>query len=135
MGPMQKDAPPEMAAELRRELFRNPYLVVYNATAAGAKVRSRGKITEGKGTYDGLTVTSPEGDRCDLLLDPSTHELVAIVSTDEGKTSRTALSDYKPEGGIAFPHQISEEGDGQKVELTVDKIEVNPTVPKDTFPR
>jgi zinc protease len=130
-----KDLPPDMSAALRRDLWRNPSYVVLSATQPGTMVRRLPQVTDGKLKLDALQVVSPEGDSLRLLLDPATHQVARVVYTEDGKETRQDLSEYKPEAGISFARKIVTQGEGERMEITIDNVQVNKGLPKDTFAR
>jgi hypothetical protein len=135
MAMQTKDLPPDMSAALRRDLWRNPSYVVLNAAQPGTMVRRLPQVTDGKLKFDALQVVSADGDSLRLLLDPTTHQLLRIVYSEEGKETRQELSDYKSEAGISFARHIVTQGEGERMEITIDKVQLNKGLPKDTFQR
>ena len=130
-----KELPAAAAAAGRRELWRNPNLVVLNAARPDASVRALPKVVEGKRTYDALMVVSAEGDACRLLFDPQTHQLARVVIAEDGKEARHELSAYKVEGGIAIARHLVSDQEDQHIERTLDKVQINKGLPKDAFAR
>ena len=130
-----KDLPADQAAGMKRELWRNGNLVVLNAVAPMAKLRALPQVTVGKQKLDALQVVSPDGDTMRLLFDPQSHQLLRVIWTEDGKEEHQELSDYKAEGGISIARHIVMEGEGHRVELTIDKVQINKGLPKETFAR
>jgi zinc protease len=129
------DLPPPAATSMLRNLWRDPNFILLHASAPGAKVRALPPVTDGGVKYDALTLVSPDGEPTRVLLDPKTHLIARLVYTDDGKEVRDELADYQSEGTIPFPHKVVHLGDGQKIEVTYDKIVVNKGLPADVFKR
>jgi zinc protease len=126
-GEQVKDMPAEMAAALKKSLWRDPNFILLHAGQPGAQVRGLKQVVEKGATYDAFEVISPEGESTRVLLDRKTHLIARLVYHENEKESADELADYKPEGGVAFPRRaVRTGGDGTKLEITYEKIELNP---------
>jgi hypothetical protein len=45
----------------------------------------------------------------------------------------TEIGDYRKEGALLVPHKIKQSFVGQKMEITIESMQVNPDIPKDRF--
>ncbi len=124
-GDKVQELPADAADVLRRGLWRDPNFILLYASQPKAKVRGLAPIADGGSKFDALEVISPDGEATKLLLDPKTHLISRILYSMDGKEVRVEMSDYKPEGGVAFPRKVSQSGEGQKMEISYDKVEVN----------
>jgi len=52
---------------------------------------------------------------------------------EEGKATQQSFADYRKEGGISVPHKILQTGEDGNMEVTYDKITINPNLPATTF--
>jgi zinc protease len=129
------DLPAGAAQSMKSGLFRDVNFILLNAMQPGARVRANPPVTEGKTKYESLTVVAPDGEPTQVLLDPLTHQIARLLYSEEGKPVREDFDKYKPEGGISFAHHAIHEGEGQRLELEYDKIQVNKGLPKDAFAR
>jgi hypothetical protein len=128
------DAPSAEQASMRHGLWRDANFILLHATEPGAKVRAAAPLPA-DGGLEALAIVSPEGEPTRVLLDPKTHQVVQLVYNEDGKEVRDQLGDYRPEGGIAFPHKMTHTGDGQVVDVTYDQIAPNAPLPPDAFRR
>ncbi len=134
-GAQVVDLPLPQATSMRRGLWRDPNFILLHAGEPGAKVRALPPVVEGAVRFDALSLVAPDGEPTRLYLDPRTHLIARMLYTDDGKEVRDDLTDYKPEGGIPFPHKMIHVGEGQKVEVSYEKIEINKGLPADAFKR
>jgi zinc protease len=133
-GGVSHDMPNEAALSEKADLWRNPNLVLWNAAQPGVKIRKLPSVVEGKNHYDVIQVSSADAGPTKLFLDEKTHSLVRIVYDEDSKQSVVELSKYKRDNGIDFARHIIQT-DEQRIEYSIDKIELNKGVPKDTFKR
>ncbi|HZS35419.1 MAG TPA: insulinase family protein [Polyangia bacterium] len=124
-GDQVMELPKPMQEAIMRSLWRDPNFILLHAGEPNVKVRALAPVAEGDARYDALEVISPDGASTTLLLDAKTHLIARMTFTESGKKARIELSDYRPEGGIAFPHTIAQGGDEGNMHVTYSKIEVN----------
>ena len=132
-GDKQQDLPPDQIVSLRRDLWRNANLVVLNAASPGVEVRALPPMQDGKTKYDVLDVVTPDSESVELELDQKTHQLAKVAWVDDGQKVELALSDYRSEGGIQCAHHLVQVTTEQRIELTLDKVQINKGLPKDVF--
>ncbi len=137
-GDQVKDLPAAMATAARRELAREPQVLLVNGTSNGTKVRALPAATpaanEGTARFDVLELISADGDATQLWLDPATHRVSRMTYKDEGKETREDFSDYRVQNGVAFAWKSTRTGgDGEKIEMTYQKIEIDPELPATLF--
>jgi hypothetical protein len=77
-----------------------------------------------------------------LAVDKSTHLLVRSVvrvkddNTGQQREDVTIFSNYRPNGGIQVPMQVTRERDGRRIsQVFYDNCQVNPPLPADFFTR
>jgi zinc protease len=129
------DLPPQAAVQMQRGLWRDSNVILLHASQPGVTVRALPAVTEGASHYDALSIVPPDGEATRVLLDAKTHLIARIEYSEDGKPMREDLTDYRPEAGIHFPRKVSHSGNGQSIEISYDKIEVNKGLPPDTFKR
>ncbi len=126
-GTETKDLPPAMAAGIRRELDREPNVIFSRGTGAGAKVRGLPQAADGDAHFDVLEVISPAGDATQLWLDPKSHLVSRVVFKEDEKQTREDFSDYRAHEGVQFAHKnVRTGGQGEKIDIVYDKVEINP---------
>jgi len=77
-----------------------------------------------------------------LAVDRSTHLLVRSVvrvkdeSTGQQREDVTIFTNYRPNGGVQVPMQVTRERDGRRVaQVFYDSCQINPSLPADYFTR
>jgi hypothetical protein len=133
-GGVSRDMPNDAAASMKADLWRNPNLILWNAAQPGVRIRKLPSVVEGKSHYDVIQVSSADAGPTKLFLDDKTHSLVRIVYEEDSKIATIELSRYKRDNGIDFARHVIQ-SDEQRLEYSIDKIEINKGVPKDTFVR
>jgi len=132
-GDKQMDMPAEMKAEMERATFRDPLFILVHASAPGAKVRGLKPIVDGGVTYDAFEVVSPKNDVTRVLLDPKSHLPARLVYSAEGKQVRDELGDYRVVEGVELPFRAKHDTGDEKIDISYDKIELNPKLAPDLF--
>lgn len=132
-GDKVQDLPAEQTTALRRELWRNANLVVLNAASPGVEVRALPPTLDGKNTYDVLNVVTPDGESVQLELDQKTHQLSKLGWMDDGQNVSLELSDYRSEDGIMCAHHLLLVTNDQRIDLSLDRVQINKGLPKDVF--
>ena len=125
----------EAAKELSEDEFEPFYL---NYSKKGHKI-----VLDGKEEIEGtecnkLKVTKKNGDVVYLFFDTESDVLLMSRSTvktggAKGKQAEAYFSDYKEVGGLMLPHSFIQKVEGNKFELTIEKISVNPKIDKSIF--
>lgn len=84
-----------------------------------------------------LQMTTTLGDVETLYYDRETRLLVgkeAISKTQMGEIpTRSRYVEYQTYGGLKMPNKLVESTQGMDIEITMDQVELNPTLPADTF--
>ena len=85
-----------------------PHLLL-QAADPGTRVSSRGTLELDGHPADAVELVTRAGDRRTLYLDPTTHRLAAADLDDPtaaagGADAQRVYRDYRPEGGILWPH-------------------------------
>ena len=130
------DLPPEQLPELERQRWVDPELILTRHLEAGARVEALpGRTIDGV-AVDVVRVTSADKRfTATLALDRKTHLLVeSRYGGPAGETVDT-FSDYRDVGGVQVAHRRKSEGGGEKSDLTILKVEVDPTVDDAVFDR
>lgn len=90
----------------------------------------------GKACYK-LVLTPNEGPAETRYYDKTSNLLVKVimpVTTPDGSaTAEMALSDYKDEGGVLVPHQVSQKVAGADILVKIDSVKHNPDIPASRF--
>lgn len=128
------DLPAAQLPELERQRWVDPELVLVRHKAAGAKVAQLpAEKLDGK-TLDVVQVTSADGAHTTkLYLDPATRMLVAQKYPSGAGETVERFADYRDVGGIQVAHRRVSTAGGEKSDLTVDKVEIDPAIAPDTF--
>ena len=132
-GDRLSDLPADQLTALRRELWRNGNLVVLNAAAQGVEVRALPPTMDGKNRFDALNVVTLEGESVELELDQKTHQLAKVAWMDDGQKVSLALSDYRSEDGIQCAHHLVLVTNEQRIDVALDKIQINQGLPPGVF--
>lgn len=136
VGDQVQDLPAGVAAEMQKGLWRDSNFILLHASEPGSKVKALDPVTENGVKYDVLEIISPDGDSTRLLLDSKTHLIARELFKQQQQEGRIELSDYRREGGIAFAQKmILPAGNGQELELRLEKIEINKGIKPDLFKR
>jgi len=130
-----KDMPAKALASQRRDLWRNPNFVLLNAMQPGVLVRAMPPEKSKDGSFDIISVLSPEGETIVLAIDQKTHLLAKEMYNDDGEPMTFTLGDYKAEAGIQFARKVMLVGPNSSMSFSVDKVKVNKGLPKDAFQR
>lgn len=107
--------------------------------AKGHKVEYLGEEDVDGGQAYKLKVSLKDGDEITYFLDADTFlsikEITRRVIRGTDLVSETTLGNYEATGGVYFPRllQEGEKGSDNKNTLTVDKVEINPTLSDDRF--
>jgi hypothetical protein len=102
----------------------------------GAAVESLGQKTDSTGQYDVLSVTPKGGKAFEAWFDAGTHLLARTVEQQGSQTVVTTMSEYRPEGGVMFPHKfVTDTGVGEKYlsTITVTKVQFLGAQPDTVF--
>jgi zinc protease len=132
-GDKVMELPPPMAAQLQKGLLRDPNFILLYAQEGKLKARALPPVTDGGVKYDAVELIGPDGETTEVLLDPQTHLIARFDYKEEGKSTRQSFGDYRKEGGIAVPHKVKQSGEGGDMEVTYDKVTINPNLPATTF--
>jgi len=131
-----EDLPPEQLPELERQRWVDPELLLTRHLEAGAKVEALpGKTIDGA-AVDVVRVTS--ADRrftATLAFDKKTHMLVESRYPGPAGETVDTFGDYRAVSGVQIAHRRRSEGGGEKSELTITKVEIDPTVADSIFDR
>jgi len=109
--------------------------------AKGNKVEYVGKVdTEGTPTYK-LHVTTKEGKESNVYLDAESYLVIRTEGTrniqGQDLEMETSIGDYKTVDGLMMPHSMESHVKGKEAQvgqtITIEKIELNPTVDAATF--
>ena len=61
-------------------------------------------------------------------------KMSAVTATPQGDIqSDTTVSDYRKEGDVLVPHKMSIKAGPMEIAMTVDSMQINPEIPKNTF--
>jgi hypothetical protein len=132
-----KALPEEAVREAAEQSDIEGPLVDWKAKGHAITLAGRESI-DGRDAYK-IQVTLKSGGTRTEYIDARTFLRVRVDSTRTVKGRPVQVSatfgDYKKSGGVAFPRQveISASGRPQKMQIVVDKIEVNPPLPADRF--
>lgn len=125
-GTEVQDVPEPIADRMARVLWLHPARLLTEAGLPGAKVHARPPVQEGAARYDVLEVVNAAGGSVRLYLDAATHLPARAEHEEGGKKERMDLSGWAAAGGVQMPaHILRASGDGEKLDLTYDKTELN----------
>lgn len=87
------------------EAYRNANLW-WQPGFGGAKVETKGEVTDSSGRFDVLVITPKGGKPFEAWFDTGNHYLVKIVEKQGPQTVTTTLAEYGSEGDVMVPHKI-----------------------------
>jgi hypothetical protein len=125
--------PVDQKAEMERSMFRDANFILVHALQSPAKVRGIRPVTENGTTYDAFEVVSPNNDITRVLLDPKTHQIARILYVADGHQVREEYGDYRILDGVSFPFHVKEDAGEQLIDVSYDKVTVNPPLGADLF--
>jgi hypothetical protein len=132
-GDKVQELPAPMAAQLQKGLMRDPNFILLYAQEGKLKARALPPVSDGGVKYDVVEMIGPDGETTQVLLDPQTHLIARFDYKEEGKSTRQSFADYRKEGGISVPHKVRQSGEDGDMEVTYDKVTINPNLPAATF--
>jgi len=136
MGAMTKDAPPEVVAKERAQMWRHKDLVLLRHLEPGVVVVAREPVEQGGVRYDVVELRRPDGSmRTAVWLEPATRMLARLVYDQDGEEAEEIYSDYRPVGGLQMAFAQKQSGPSGQVELTLSEIKVNAGLPAGVFDR
>ena|ERR1035441_889256 len=117
-----------MRAKFNAELnWRDLYKTVENVAT---------ETVEGKECYK-VVATPKSGNPKTLWYDKDSNLMVklsALTATPQGDIqSDTSLADYRKEGGVLMAHKMLVKAGPMEFAMTVDSVQINPEIPKNTF--
>jgi zinc protease len=127
------ELPSQVARKMESGLIRDPNFILRYAADGKVKVRGLQPVTDGGVEYDALEVIAGDGETTRVLLDRKTHLIARLEYKEEGKPTAQTFGDYRPEGGIAIPHAVSQTGEAGDMKVTYDKVEINKGLAPTTF--
>jgi hypothetical protein len=93
-----------------------------------------GRVETPGGTADGLEGIGPGDFQVRLFIDTKTHLPLMMNYRDGGQDVQLWLKDYRPEGGILFPHAVTWVTDGDLTEeFQAQRFRVNPKFRPEKF--
>lgn len=78
----------------------------WHGDRAGARIQNNGRKTEGRKTFDVLTVTPRDGKPFDAWFDTVTHRLARTVEIQSIQVITTSYADYADVDGVPIAHTI-----------------------------
>ena len=94
------------------------------------------ETVDGKQCYK-ILATPKSGNPKTFWYDKDSNLMVkmsAVTATPQGDIqSDTSVSDYRKEGDILVPHKMSIKAGPMEISMTVDSLQINPEIPKNTF--
>ena len=131
-----EDMPAAQIPQLERQRWVDPELVLLRHREKGAKVQALAPAKVGEVMCDVVEVASADGRfGAKLFLDQKTHLLVQVAYGDGAGQTLEQFADYKLVGGVQIAHQRNAAGGGEKSELKVTKVELDPAVDPKAFDR
>jgi zinc protease len=127
------ELPSEATAQMQKGMLRDPNFILLYAHEGKLKARALPSISDGGVKYDALELIDSDGGKTQVLLDPKTHFIARFQYDEQGKSAQQSFGDYRKEGGIAVPHQMRQSGEGGDINITYDKVTINPELPATTF--
>jgi hypothetical protein len=137
IGGKVQDAPPNAAAALKEEAFRETIGLLASAPKWTAQALGESKF--GGKSVEGLLVTDPATNmHVRIFVDPKTSLLAGKVYTGSlmGPPSEIeeVYLDFKDVDGVKFPsHSVLSQNGAKRAELKVEEIAVNASIPDTAF--
>ena len=131
------DLPPEQLPELERQRWVDPELILTRHREKGTRVEALPGRTVGGAPADVVRVTSADKRfTAVLVIDHKTQMLIeARYPGPSGGETIDRFSDYRDVGGVKIAHRRVSEGGGEKSDLAITKVEIDPTVADSVFDR
>jgi len=132
----------EPAAAARKRSFINGFARYALAFTLSAPVNFpvtfvyAGRLETPGGTADALSGVGPGDFAIRLFIDTRTHLPLMMNYRDGGRDVQVWLKEYKPEGGILFPHVVTWVADGELMEeFQAQRFRINPKFRPEKFGR
>ncbi len=130
------DVPAEQLEQLEHQRWTDPEFVLLRHLEKGALVRALPDQSDKGVAYALVNITSADGAHTvTLFIDKKTKLIKQLAYPDQGDVSFDMFDDYKDVGGIQIAHKRASKNGAEELSLTVDKIEVNPTLDAALFTR
>ncbi|MBP8809783.1 MAG: insulinase family protein [Kofleriaceae bacterium] len=127
------DLPAAQLAALAQQRFIDGELILVNAKGPGVLAALVGTDKVGSATCDVVAVRSPDGIEALLLIDQKTKLLRQTRYMNGAAEARETYDDYRLVDGLQIAHKRSSAGGDEKSELTVESVEIDPTVDPAVF--
>jgi outer membrane lipoprotein-sorting protein len=131
-GPRLKEG-----AEKTDSLLRGKFNAELNWRDQYKTVETVGMETvEGKECYK-VVATPKSGSPRTVWYDKDSNLMVkmaAVAASPQGDIQTdTSVADYRKEGGVLMPHKMMVKAGPMEFAITVDSVQINPEIPKNTF--
>jgi hypothetical protein len=127
------DSPASQLPALEQQRFVDPELVLVHARAPGVTAALTGTDKVDGAVCDVLHVVGPGDLEVFLLIDQQTHLLRQTRYLNGGSETRETFTDYRLVDGMQVAHHRLSVGGDERSELTVDAVELDPTVADGDF--
>ena len=132
-GAQVKDWGPAELADGRRVTWRHPEVVLLHHADEGVTVKPLpGATVDGK-PHDVVALIDPGGTTVTLYLDAQTKLLSRMTYQEGGVEATETFGDYKKVNGVQIAHRRVTRGDDADFDVTVESVELNPTIDPATF--
>lgn len=122
------DIPASQVPALIQQRFIDPEFVLLRAKEPANVAELVGTDKVGGDLCDVVHLTGPDGLEVLLLLDQQTHLLRQTRYLNGGGETRETFEDYRAIGGVQIAHHRVSVGASESSDLTVDTVELDPTV-------
>jgi hypothetical protein len=137
------DMPEDTVAEFQEAVRRSSdNLLRLGLKDSGLGLRWGGLDTVDLREVDWVEISDQEQRVYRLAVDRSTHLLVRSVvrvkdeNTGQQREDVTIFTNYRPNGGVQVPMQVTRERDGRRIaQVFYDSCQINPPLPADYFTR
>lgn len=120
-------------ASVEFERWRDPEFILLRHKDKGLQVAPMSdEMIHGRG-HAVVRMVSPMGVNVTLYIDRQTKLLTRMSYEEGGVTSVDEFSDYRTVQGLAIAHKRVSTSVGRATELTLTRVELNPTLTPDTF--
>jgi len=128
------DIPPTDLGAIEFEKWREPELILLKAADKTAKVRPLADETINGSPHAVIALASPYQDLdVKVYIDRKSKHVSRISYTDGPVTNTDDFADYKDVNGVQIAHKRVQAAAGRVTNLTITKIQLDPTIPPDAF--
>ncbi len=129
------ELPADARAELRKQIWRDPELLLRRAGEDGVKVEGASGVRVDGADYNLVTITDPDGAAVQIFLDPKSHLVRRVAYSDSGAATVETFDDYRAVAGVQIAHRRKTTSADTDLDITIQKVTINPKLPASLFER